>query len=141
MELRQITDRYFVSPQISAEDIPTLVAEGFSTVICNRPDGEIPASHHADVIRAAVEAAGMNFVVNPLTHDSMTSDRLGLQRDTLEGIKGKVLAYCATGTRSTVAWMLGHTDCKSCDDLIKTAAQGGYDLEALRPTLKAMGAK
>ena len=140
MQIRQITDSYFVSPQISAQDIPYLVQEGFTCILCNRPDAEIPPSHHADVIGHAAKAAGLQFIVNPLTHDSMTQEKLTLQREMLESCDGKVLAYCASGTRSTVAWMLGHTDCNSCDELIAAAARGGYDLEGLRPTLKELGA-
>ena len=56
MDIREITPRYSVSPQISAEDIPAIVAAGFTCVICNRPDGEIPPSHHASVIEAAAKA-------------------------------------------------------------------------------------
>ncbi len=136
MDIREITPRYSVSPQISVEDIPAIVAAGFTCVICNRPDGEIPPSHHADVIAQAAQAAGLSFLINPLTHDTMTADRLDLQRQTLEASDGKVLAYCASGTRCTVAWMFGHAKDFSADELIAAASNGGYDLEALRPQLK-----
>ncbi|TKZ21339.1 TIGR01244 family phosphatase [Shimia litoralis] len=140
MDIRQITPRYFVSPQISAEDIPAVVAAGISTVICNRPDAEIPPSHHALALKATAEAAGLTFVVNPLTHDTMTPDRLALQRDTLEQSDGKVLAYCASGTRSTVAWCLGHAKSIPVDDILGAAQSGGYALDALRPTLEQIAA-
>lgn len=136
MDIREITPRYSVSPQISAEDIPAIVAAGFTCVICNRPDGEIPPSHHASVIEAAAKAAGLTFVVNPLTHETMTADRLQLQRQTLEASEGKVLAYCASGTRSTVAWMFGHADALDADSLLDAAAAGGYQLESLRPQIE-----
>lgn len=138
MDIREITPRYFVSPQISVEDIPTLVAEGFTCLICNRPDIEIPASHQAEAMKNAAESAGLDFVLNPLTHDTMTGDRLALQRSALEGSKGKVLAYCASGTRSTVAWVLGHADSASADVLLDRAARGGYQLEALRPRIEEL---
>ena len=140
MDIRQITPRYFVSPQISAEDIPAVVAAGISTVICNRPDAEIPPSHHALALKATAEAAGLSFVVNPLTHDTMTPYRLALQRDTLEQSDGKVLAYCASGTRSTVAWCLGHANSIPVDDILGAAQSGGYALDALRPTLEQIAA-
>nr|WP_319947902.1 TIGR01244 family sulfur transferase [uncultured Shimia sp.] len=140
MDIRQITPRYFVSPQISAEDIPAVVAAGISTVICNRPDAEIPPSHHALALKATAEAAGLTFVVNPLTHDTMTPDRLALQRDTLEQSDGKVLAYCASGTRSTVAWCLGQAKSIPVDDILGAAQSGGYALDALRPTLEQIAA-
>lgn len=136
MQLRQVTPRYFVSPQISAEDVPALAEAGFTHVICNRPDVEVPPSHQAAAIGAAVEAAGMTFLVNPLTHDTMTPDRTTLQRETLETAEGKVLAYCASGTRSTVAWTLSHAGDLGADGVLQAAAEAGYDLGALRPRLQ-----
>lgn len=138
MDIREITPRYSVSPQISVEDIPAIVAAGYTCLICNRPDVEIPPSHHANVIEIAAKDAGLSFVINPLTHDAMTADRMALQRDTLEQAEGKVLAYCASGTRSTVAWMFGHADVHSPDELLNAAAAGGYHLEALRPQLELL---
>jgi uncharacterized protein (TIGR01244 family) len=132
MDIREITTRYYVSPQIDAEDMSKLKTQGFTCVICNRPDEEIPASHHALAMERAAKDAGLEFVINPLTHDTMTDERLALQRATLEGAEGKVLAYCASGTRSTVAWVLGHADSASPDALLEAAAKGGYHLEALR---------
>ena len=136
MEIRQITDRYFVSPQIELDDLKTLKQEGFTRVICNRPDMEIPADLHAQVMAIAAEDAGLEFVVLPLTHDTMTPEVVAQQRAALETCDGKVLAYCASGTRSTVAWVLSHTDCHSADELLATARQGGYDLEGLRPRIE-----
>ena len=132
MDIREITPRYFVSPQIDPVDMTELKSQGFTCVICNRPDEEIPPSHYASVMQEAAKEAGLNFIVNPLTHDTMTDERLALQRAELEGSDGKVLAYCASGTRSTVAWVLGHADSVSADALLEAAAQGGYHLEALR---------
>jgi uncharacterized protein (TIGR01244 family) len=141
MDIRQITPRYFVAPQISVEDVSQLPALGFTCLICNRPDVEIPPSHQAAAMQAAAEAAGLTFVINPLTHDTMTEDRLSVQRQALEGSEGKVLAYCASGTRSTVAWVLGHADSVSADELLMAATQGGYQLEALRPRIDAIAAQ
>ena len=42
MDPRTLTPRYTVSPQITPEDIPAIKEAGFTTVICNRPDQEIP---------------------------------------------------------------------------------------------------
>ena len=55
MDIRQITPRYSVSPQISVEDVPAIKAAGITTVICNRPDAEVPPSHQAEALRKAVE--------------------------------------------------------------------------------------
>lgn len=141
MDIREITARYYAAPQINPEDFETLKSEGFSCVICNRPDEEIPASHHASVMEQAARAAGLEFVINPLTHDTMTDERLALQRATLEGAEGKVLAYCASGTRSTVAWVLGHADSDTPDALLEAAAKGGYHLDALRGRIEFLASQ
>ncbi|MDC0736802.1 TIGR01244 family sulfur transferase [Cognatishimia sp. SS12] len=133
MDIREITPRYYVSPQIAVEDVSILAQLGFSCVICNRPDAEVPTPLQAAAMQQAAAAAGLTFVLNPLTHDSMTEEKLRLQRDTLEAANGKVLAYCASGTRSTVAWILGHAGRLPTDDLFMAAAKGGYQLDALRP--------
>lgn len=141
MDIREITPRYFVSPQISVEDLAKLKAQGFSCVICNRPDGEVPPTHQAEMMEQAANTAGLRFVVNPLTHDGMTDERLSLQRETLEDADGKVLAYCASGTRSTVAWVLGHADCQAAEDLLTAAAEAGYHLDALRGRIEFIAAQ
>ena len=96
MDMRQITPTYFVSPQIDAADIVAAAAAGITTVICNRPDSEVPPSHQADAIEAAALAAGLTFLRLPLTHQTMTPENVGLQTETIAVSAGPVLAYCAS---------------------------------------------
>ncbi|SFA97405.1 TIGR01244 family protein [Poseidonocella pacifica] len=136
MDVRQITPRYSVTPQIAPEDIPQISAAGFTAIICNRPDVEIPADIQSDVIRLAAEDAGIAFHVLPLTHDSMTPERVEAQMTLIEEADGPVLAYCASGTRCTVIWALGQAGKLSADEILGTAFRAGYQLEALRPRLE-----
>ncbi|SPF81557.1 TIGR01244 family sulfur transferase [Pseudoprimorskyibacter insulae] len=138
MAPKQITPEYFVAPQIVAEDVPALKEAGFTLVICNRPDGEVPPALQADAIGQAVQAAGMAFEVLPLTHQTMTPDNVARQRELLENATGPVLAYCASGTRSTVVWAIGHAPDRGVDGVLSAAAEGGYDLEGLRPMLNTL---
>ena len=138
MDIGEITPRYYVAPQIDAKDLSELKAQGFTCVICNRPDEEVPPSHHAVAMEKAAKDAGLDFVINPLTHDTMTDDRLALQRATLEGAEGKVLAYCASGTRSTIVWALGQAGTMSSDEIVEAARAAGYQLDNIRPTLDAI---
>lgn len=138
MDMRQITPRYSVSPQISPEDVPALKAAGITTVICNRPDAEVPPSHQADSIGAAVRAAGLAFEVLPLTHQTMTPENVAKQADLVAASAGPVLAYCASGTRCSVIWALGQVGHQGTDEILRTVAKAGYDLEGLRPTLESL---
>ncbi|WP_050930324.1 TIGR01244 family sulfur transferase [Aestuariivita boseongensis] len=138
MDIRQLTPRYSVSPQISAEDLAGIAAAGFTTVICNRPDEEVPPSHQAASIGAAAEAAGLSFKVLPITHQSMTPETVATQRDLVDGSDGPVLAYCASGTRCSVIWALDAAREMPVDDVLETARRAGYALDNLRPTLEAI---
>lgn len=137
MDIRQITPRYSVTPQISVEDLPAIKAAGFTRVICNRPDEENPPSHQAAAIEAAAKEQGVDFIFLPLSHQTMTPDNIAKQADLAETAGGPVLAYCASGTRSTVAWALGQAGKMSADDILTTTAKAGYMLNQLRPQLEA----
>lgn len=135
MDIRQISPTYAVSPQIAVEDIPAIAEAGFTTIICNRPDAEIPPSHHAAAIEAAAKAAGLTFVINPVTHQGLNMDMVQLQKATLDQSGGPVLAYCASGTRSSIVWSLGQAGELPTDEIIAATAAAGYDLAGMRPQL------
>lgn len=138
MDLRQITPRYFVSPQISVEHVPAIVEAGFTTVICNRPDGEVGAAQHASRLEEAVLAAGLEFILNPFDNSSMTAEHMTRQREVLDAAKGPVLAYCRTGTRCTVVWALGQAGSVPVADILQAAEGAGYKLDGMRRQLDAM---
>jgi len=138
MDIRQLTPRYSVSPQISPEDLEAIAAAGFTTVICNRPDEEVPPSHQADAIRVAAEAAGLAFKVLPITHQSMTPQTVADQHGLIDASDGPVLAYCASGTRCSVIWALGAASEMPVDEVLQTTQRAGYALDNLRPTLQAI---
>lgn len=137
MDIRQITESYSVSPQIDPADLPAIAGAGFAAVICNRPDAEVPPSHQADAIRQAAEAAGVAFHVLPLTHQTMTPENVARQAELAGAATGPVLAYCASGTRSSVVWALGQAGTASADDILARTAAAGYQLDGLRPALEA----
>lgn len=140
MDIRPLTPHYAVSPQISPEDLPLIAEAGFSAVICNRPDAENPPEWHASAMAEAAQAAGLQFHNLPLTHQTMTPENVARQRDLIDAATGPVLAYCASGTRSSVIWSLGQAGHLSTDEILAATAQAGYQLDQLRPALDAMAA-
>ncbi|SIN83256.1 TIGR01244 family sulfur transferase [Vannielia litorea] len=136
--LRQLTPKLSVSPQISPDEVQALAEAGFATIICNRPDGEVPPGLQASDVGAAAEAAGLTFIVNPVVHSSMTDEVIARQREAIEAAPGPVLAYCQSGTRCTVLWMLGAAPDTPPAELIEAAARAGYDLGMLTPRLEAL---
>jgi uncharacterized protein (TIGR01244 family) len=137
MDIRQITPDFFASPQITAEDMPNIVAAGIKRIVCNRPDAEVPPGLASAAIGEAARAAGIEFAAQPLTHQTMTPDVIAANRALITGAGGPVLAYCASGTRSTIAWALAQAGTLPVDQIIAAARRGGYDLSNMRPTLQA----
>lgn len=137
MDIRHLTESYAVSPQIGLDDLPRLKALGFTDIIDNRPDSEIPPQVHSAKMRDAAQAAGLNFHANPVIGGAITEENVRAQAAAITGAKGGVFAYCASGNRSSIVWALAHRGRVSADELIETAAKAGYNLQHLRDVLSA----
>ncbi|WP_019955686.1 TIGR01244 family sulfur transferase [Yoonia vestfoldensis] len=138
MDIRHITPDYAVTPQIAVEDIPAIAAAGFTTIICNRPDAEVPPSHQAATVAAAAEAAGIAFAINPVTHQGLNMGMVDAQMAAAAASSGPVLAYCASGTRSSIVWSLGQAGKMPTDAIIAATAKAGYDLGGMRGQLDTL---
>ena len=137
MDIRKLTPRYYVAPQINPGDMAALKAAGITLILCNRPDVEVPPSHAAGAIQTAAQAEGLEFALQPLTHQTMTPDVIKQNRALGADTDKVVLAYCASGTRSTIAWALGQAGRQSADAILEAARTAGYDLEQMRPFLES----
>jgi uncharacterized protein (TIGR01244 family) len=138
MNIKHITPDYAVTPQIAVDDIPAIAAAGFKTIICNRPDAEVPPSHLAAVIAAAAQDAGIAFAVNPVTHQGLNLDMVATQKAACDASSGPTLAYCASGTRSSIVWSLAQAGQMPTDAIIAATAAAGYDLGGMRGQLDAL---
>lgn len=138
MDIRPLSPTFAVSPQIAVEDIPAIVAAGYTTIICNRPDAEVPPSHQAQAIGAAATAAGLNFVVKPVTHQGLNMELIADQKASMDAADGPILAYCASGTRSSIVWSFAQAGEMPTSDIIAATSAAGYDLGGMGPQIDAI---
>ena len=138
MDIRQLSPTFAVSPQIGVEDIPAIVAAGFTTIICNRPDEEVPPSHQATAIGDATIAAGLTFIINSVTHQGLNAGMIDSQKADMDAAIAPILAYCASGTRSAIVWSLTQAGEIPTQDIIAATAAAGYDLGGMGPQIDAM---
>jgi uncharacterized protein (TIGR01244 family) len=89
-------------------------------------------------MQTAAEALGLTFVINPVIGGALTLDNVLAQKAALESAGGPVLAYCASGNRSSVVWALAHAGTRPTDELIAIPARFGYQLEGLRGQIEAL---
>lgn len=142
MDIRRLTETYAVSPQITPEDVADLRAAGFTTVISNRPDAEVPPELNAAAMRAAVEAAGMRFVHNPVVGASLGTAQVEAQGRAIAESEGPVFAFCASGNRSSIVWALSQAGTRPTDELIAAAERFGYsNVAAFRDQIDALASR
>ena len=138
MQYNTLSDDYSVSPQIDIADVPSIAQAGFKSVICNRPDQENPESRQIEAIKAAVEAAGMDFAENVFDPSSFGPDKIERQAELLAQLPGPVFAYCASGNRCSVVWAFTQAGRVTTDRILDATTRAGYQLAHLRPQLEMM---
>ena len=138
---RPLDPSFLAAPQIGPEDVATAAAQGVTTIVNNRPDGEEPSAPQGEEIAAAAAAHGLAYVAIPITHSGFRYAQIDALASAIAASTGPILAYCRSGTRSTSLWAL--TRARMGDDpqsLCDKAAAQGYDLSGLRPALDALAA-
>ncbi|MBH9536830.1 TIGR01244 family sulfur transferase [Novosphingopyxis sp. YJ-S2-01] len=139
MNIRQINSTVYAAPQIVPEDVAEAKAMGVKLIINNRPEGEEIGQPDGAEIEAAAEAAGLHYIAIPVTHAGFSTPQVDAMRAALdENEGGKTLAFCRSGTRSTLLWALAEAkDGKDPDDIAEAAAAAGYDVAPVRMLLDA----
>ena len=130
---RRITDTVFASPQIGLAEVAEAAARGITLIVNNRPEDESDDQTPGAEIEAAARAAGLGYVAIPVTHAGFSEAQVAAMRDALADAEGPVLAYCRSGTRSTLLWALAEASRGGNPDTIAgQAAQAGYDIGPVR---------
>ena len=141
-DFRHISDDFWASPQISLVDVDEAKQRGFALIVNNRPEGETEDQVPGESIEAAVREAGMDYVAIPVTHAGFSEDQVRSMAGALQQAEGPILAYCRSGTRSTLLWSLAQASLgRDPDDLAAAAANAGYDLNPIRGLLEMIASR
>ncbi len=133
---RKLDDSISVAGQVTARDIAEAAAQGFTLVVNNRPDDEQPGQPAGADIEAAARAAGLDYLAIPITHAGFSEPQVAAMRDALGAAAGPVLAFCRTGTRSTLLWALARAKMGDrIEALAAKASAAGYDLSPIAPLI------
>ena len=107
--MRELDDKVLVSGQIRPDEVAALRAEGVTLIVNNRPDGEEPGQPLGAEIEESAAAAGIDYRSVPIIRGIGPADADAM-RDAISASRGKVLAFCRSGTRSALAWALAKND-------------------------------
>jgi uncharacterized protein (TIGR01244 family) len=137
VQIHPLVDQLSVAAQIDVADIAILAAQGFCSVINNRPDGEAEGQPASALLEAAARQAGLVYRHIPVVSGQLSDAQVQAFAAALDVLPRPALAFCRTGTRSTMLWALQADG--PVDAILQIAHQAGYDLSALRSRLPIDG--
>lgn len=139
---RTLDDRALVSPQITPAQIVEAKAQGVTLIVNNRPDGEAPDEPQGAEIEAAARKAGLDYVAIPVGHGGFSGPQVDAMLTALGKAQGKTLAYCRSGTRSTLLWSLARAKAGDAPAVLKAKAiAAGYDLTPVAALIDVLATK
>lgn len=140
---RKIDDKTYASPQIGIAEIAYAKALGIGLIVNNRPEHEADDQTPGAEIAAAAHEAGMAYVAIPVSHAGFSMPQVeAMQQALAQAGDTPVLAYCRSGTRSTLLWALAQARSgMNPDDIAAKAAGAGYDIGPIRATVDMLAAQ
>lgn len=131
-KITYLTPHFAVTGALLPADFPGIAALGFKSVLSNLPDGESSTYPSASEEAGLTRDAGMAFRHIPIIKSEVFSDRVveGVGQ-VLAELEGPVLAHCASGVRSAIAWAAAAARTQPADCVIAALKNAGYDLAAL----------
>jgi uncharacterized protein (TIGR01244 family) len=136
-DIRQVSERFAVAPQLSVEDVAEAARLGYRHLVNNRPDGESPGQPLSVEIEAAAAAAGMTYRHAPF-QGPPSPDAVEILAQIIEENPEPVLAFCRSGTRSITTWAVVEAaiGSRDPDQILAAAAAAGYDLGPMKDLLQ-----
>ena len=102
LPVTQHSDTFATIGQLMPEDMASVAAMGFQSVINNRPDGEGgPSQPTSAQMAQAAQAAGLTYAYLPVVAGMITADQARSFAQCLGQQPGPVLAFCRSGARSS----------------------------------------
>ncbi|RYE41901.1 MAG: TIGR01244 family phosphatase [Hyphomicrobiales bacterium] len=138
---RKVTDQLFASPQIDVAAVEEAKALGIRIIINNRPEDESEDQTPGAQIEEAARKAGMGYVAIPVSHAGFSEAQVKAMAQALANADGPILAYCRSGTRSTLLWSLAEASRGGNPQKIAAnAANAGYDVSPVRAMIDMFAA-
>lgn len=132
----QLDTMMFVAPQLDADDIRRAAMQGIAAIINNRPDDEEFAQPATRDLETLAQLLGLTYHHIPVTHAGMSALQIDQMTLALTQSDAPVLAFCRSGTRSTLLWALARAKLGDAPDTLEAKARAaGYDLTPIRAML------
>lgn len=141
-DFRTLSDKVMASPQITPDQLAEAQALGVTLVINNRPDGEAEDQPPGAEIEGKARSLGLGYIAIPIDHSGFSAQQVEAMNEALAQAEGKVLAYCRSGTRSTLLWALARASQGHDPQEVAAAAErAGYDVSVIRDAMEQLASR
>ena len=114
VRIQQVGPDVYVAGQLGPEAMAWAAAQGFRSVVNNRPDFEGGPDQPANaVIESAARAAGLNYAFLPVAPGYQSPEEIARFADLLTTLPRPLLAFCRSGARSGRLFMAASADLAS----------------------------
>jgi uncharacterized protein (TIGR01244 family) len=136
-----LDEHTLVAAQIKPENFGDIAKAGIRLVVNNRPDGEsLTGQPTAAAIEQAATAHGIAFINIPFTMNTLSPAHVTQFAQVLSKAEGRVLAYCRSGSRSSLLWAAARVaNGADVAAVLAQAQDAGIDLTQSRPLIDSLG--
>lgn len=131
MGIKQLTDNFYVSEQITLDQLEEIKSQGINSIICNRPDGEASDQPTHTELQKKAKRLGLEFSYVPIDKGMITDEQVNQFSKSFDELPRPILGYCRSGMRSTSLWCLANAKTTDLHELVNKASQAGYDISPL----------
>ena len=136
-KITYLTPHFAVTGFLQPADFRKIADLGFRSVLSNLPDGESSSYLSASEEAELASSADLGFRHVPAIKSEVFSDSVvDAVGQALAELESPVLAHCASGIRSAVAWAAAAARSQPADCVIAALKNAGYDLAILRDELE-----
>jgi len=138
-KITRITPHFAVTGGLQPADFTQIAAAGFKSILSNLPDGESSAYPTSRQEAEEAARAKLGFRHVPTTKADLFTDRVvdGVGA-ALRELPGPVLAHCASGMRSAVAWAAAAARVQPAEYVLAALKTAGFNLDAVRDELESL---
>ena len=138
--MKELPGDVFVAGQLLPAQIQALAEQGVMTFINNRPDMEAPMQPSSQELEKLAQDLGVDYHHIPMA-GGLTPGLIEASETAYANLPRPIVAFCASGTRSTALWAFAHVKTLGVEAVMKAMSEAGYNLEQIRGPLEAHLAK
>jgi len=133
--MKELPGDVFVAGQLLPAQIQALAEQGVMTFINNRPDMEAPMQPSSQELEKLALDLGVDYHHIPMA-GGLTPGLIEASETAYANLPRPIVAFCASGTRSTALWAFAHVKTLGVEAVMKAMSEAGYNLEQIRAPLE-----